>query len=455
MKNIINQDKLLENAKKILENNWNGKFTIPSPTLYPHQWSWDSCFHAIGNSHFNPERAIQELEHLFDAQWKNGMIPHIVFNSEEKTYFPAADFYQTTRSPNAPSHIGTSGLTQPSFHAIACYYIYQNHHDKDQGKEFLFKAFKHLNDFHRYLLTERDPENSGLVTLFHPWESGTDNSPIWDEAFFRIKVKNLPKFTRLDITAVGNRNEERPDNDTYNKFIYLLEIMKKYNYDDNLVYENTPFKIKDVLFSSILYVANTYLLKIANIIDEDTIEINEWIKKTERNFYRYFLPLNHVKLGHHEGNLFYDYDLVQKDWIRKKTINSLIPIYTGLLSHNEANTMINWMDHSHYCGAVDFCHVPEIPSTDLSETYFQQNTYWRGPVWINTNWMIWQGLLKYGHSDKAESMKNGMFELAQNHGFREYFNPFTGEGLGGKNFSWTAALIIDMCVNNGIGIHMN
>ncbi|MGD1836441.1 MAG: MGH1-like glycoside hydrolase domain-containing protein, partial [Nitrososphaeraceae archaeon] len=383
----INQDELLENAKKILKDNWNGKLTIPSATLYPHQWSWDSCFHAIGNSYHDPERAIEELEYLFDAQWKNGMIPHIVFNADEKTYFPAADFYQVTRSANAPTHVGTSGLTQPPVHAIACYYIYYNHPDKDgEGKEFLRKSFKHLKNFHRYLLTARDPESSGLVTLFHPWESGTDNSPIWDETFSRIKVKDLPKFKRLDIAAVDGQEDMRPSDDTYNKFIYLIEIMKKHNYDDKLVYENTPFKIKDVLFSSILYVANKYLIRIAGIIDEDTTEINEWMNKTERNFYRYFLPLDQVKLGNHEDNLFYDYDLVKRDWIRKKTVNSLVPIYTGLLSKKEVEMMISWTDHAHFCGQDGFCHVPTVPSTDLSESYFQQNTYWRGPVWINTNW---------------------------------------------------------------------
>ena len=38
-----------------------------------------------------------------------------------------------------------------------------------------------------------------------------------------------------------------------------------------------------------------------------------------------------------------------------------------------------------------------------------------------------------------ERIKQGILELATNHGFREYYDPFTGEGLGGKSFSWTAA----------------
>lgn len=96
---------------------------MPSATLYPHQWSWDAAFIAIGNSHTDTERAIKELQFLFDAQWKNGMIPHIVFNEKEKTYSPAADFYEITHSQNTPNHIGTSGMTQPPVHAISGYYI--------------------------------------------------------------------------------------------------------------------------------------------------------------------------------------------------------------------------------------------------------------------------------------------------------------------------------------------
>ena len=61
-------DRLVNDAKKILDKNWNGRFTIPSATLYPHQWSWDSGFIAIGNSYSDTDRAIKEIEFLFSAQ---------------------------------------------------------------------------------------------------------------------------------------------------------------------------------------------------------------------------------------------------------------------------------------------------------------------------------------------------------------------------------------------------
>lgn len=451
----MTQEKLLTEAKKVLENNWNGRLTIPSATLYPHMWSWDSCFIAIGNSYSNPRRAMQELEYLFDAQWKNGMIPHIVFTEGAKTYFPATDFYEITRSPNAPRHIGTSGMTQPPVHAIACYYIYQNLENKIEAKQFLKKVYPNLIKFHRYLMTDRDPERSGLVTLLHPWESGTDDSPIWDEPLSRINVQDLPKFTRLDLIAVDGAADTIPSDEEYNKFIYLIELMKKCDYDEEKMYENFPFKIKDVLFTSIFHAANKYLVKIADIIGENTDqhEIREWMSRTEQNFYKYFLPSDQVKLASSEESLFYDYDLVEKDWIRKKTVGSLIPIYAGLIKPEDVvNAFVSWTKHAHFCGKDGFCHVPTVSSSDLEESYFLKCTYWRGPVWINTNWMIWLGLLKYGYEADAERIRQGVFELAQNHGFREYYNPENGDGLGGKNFSWTAALVIDMIMNKGIGI---
>ena len=66
--------------------------------------------------------------------------------------------------------------------------------------------------------------------------------------------------------------------------------------------------------------------------------------------------------------------------------------------------------------------------------------------------MIWLGLLKYGYRETAEQIRQGILELVANHGFRVYYDPFTGEGLGRKSFSWTAALVIDMIKNKGTRI---
>jgi hypothetical protein len=71
---------LVRQARAVLDFNWTGEYTMPGPRLYPHQWSWDAAFIAIGYSHYDQERATRGLRHLFEAQWKNGLLPQLVFN---------------------------------------------------------------------------------------------------------------------------------------------------------------------------------------------------------------------------------------------------------------------------------------------------------------------------------------------------------------------------------------
>src|SRR5829696_4706768 len=74
------EDVLVHQARAVLDFNWTGEYTMPGPRLYPHQWSWDSAFIAIGYSSYDQERATRGLRHLFEAQWKNGLLPQLVFN---------------------------------------------------------------------------------------------------------------------------------------------------------------------------------------------------------------------------------------------------------------------------------------------------------------------------------------------------------------------------------------
>jgi hypothetical protein len=46
-----------------------------------------------------------------------------------------------------------------------------------------------------------------------------------------LKEKDLPKFKRLEIIAVSGASETRTTDWEYNRFIYLIELLKKYDYD--------------------------------------------------------------------------------------------------------------------------------------------------------------------------------------------------------------------------------
>jgi glycogen debranching enzyme len=91
------------------------------------------------------------------------------------------------------------------------------------------------------------------------------------------------------------------------------------------------------------------------------------MSRTKQNFYKYFVPPDkgQRKFGVNEESLFYDYDMVAGRQIRKKTVSSLIHIYTGLIPKEEAEVILRWITHAHFCGEGSNCHVPTIPSTDL------------------------------------------------------------------------------------------
>src|ERR1041385_3471443 len=114
MGRLLEPESLRDAALAVLRLNDLGDWTKPAPRLYPHQWSWDSAFIAIGLAHTDPERALRELESLFRAQWSDGRVPHIVFNPAAADYFPGADWWASASSSTAaPSESATRGPHQP------------------------------------------------------------------------------------------------------------------------------------------------------------------------------------------------------------------------------------------------------------------------------------------------------------------------------------------------------
>jgi hypothetical protein len=106
---------LRDQAAAVLRGNDAGGWTKASPLLYPHQWSWDSAFIAIGWAHLDVRRAMTELEQLFAAQWSTGMVPHIVFRAGQGArYFPGPEWWDCAADPRAhPGAVPAAGALAP------------------------------------------------------------------------------------------------------------------------------------------------------------------------------------------------------------------------------------------------------------------------------------------------------------------------------------------------------
>ncbi len=421
----------LKPAKKILEGNWTGAYTKPSSSLYPHQWNWDSGFIAIGYAHFNERKAKQEIASLFDHQWPNGMVPQIVFNPKALgNYFPEPDFWQV------PGGMLTSGITMPPLHAISCLHIYENAVRKSDARAFLKTMFPKLMASHRYLYQHRDPDQSGLVYIRHPWESGLDNSPAWDGPLKQIVVDKatLPTYERQDLKH-GVPAEQRPSDEDYDRYVYLVDIFRRLKYRDEDIYKSCPFLIQDILFNSILCRADRDLLEIGRILNEDTKEVEEWVDQTSQAISE--------KLWCPPCKKFESFDLVSGKHIHTGTASSFMPLFAGAASKDQAKILYETINSISFC-ALHQGNCFTIPNFDMTLEGFDSKNYWRGPVWININWMISQGLRGYGYREKADAMNRDMIQLPIRFGFHEYFDSKTGEGYGSSNFSWTTALFLDL-----------
>ena len=58
--------------------------------------------------------------------------------------------------------------------------------------------------------------------------------------------------------------------------------------------------------------------------------------------------------------------------------------------------------------------------------------------------MIANGLHAAGQSTIATRIDNDCLSLIENNGFAEYYDPHTGEPCGGDQFTWTAAMVIEI-----------
>ncbi|MFH0175856.1 hypothetical protein [Streptomyces cacaoi] len=222
-------------AANVLAGNWTGTSTVPSPGLYPHQWSWDSAFIAIGLRHVSPRRAQTELETLLDAQWGDGRIPHIVFNPSVPldAYFPSPDFWRSStagRAAGAPRTVQTSGIVQPPVHALAAWLVHCADPGLSRARGFLTRVYPRLAAWHRYLLHRRDLGGGGLVSVVHPWEQGMDNAPSWDAPLSRVAPAPARSFRRADLDH--GAPEDRPTDLDYGRYVRLATEYRDGGYRD-------------------------------------------------------------------------------------------------------------------------------------------------------------------------------------------------------------------------------
>ena len=434
--NAMANSALLNQAKTVLIKNKIGDYTVPTNGLYPFQWNWDSGFVSIGFANYSLALAFSEIESLLSGQWANGMVPHIIFHSTtEESYFPNWDFWGAEVNAGAPQQVKTSGITQPPVLAFVLEVIYKKYPDNPEVLQFIRRTYDKIVDNHRFWYTYRDPDKEGLVFIYHPWESGRDNSPLWDEAMNRIDLSKLemPEYQRRD-TQIADA-AERPTAKQYDQYVFQLLLGKKYKYDGSEIAAQSEFLIQDSLINALLIRSNESLIYLGHLLEKDTSEIESWQQKS--------IPAYRKKLWNSELNCFVCYDKRAEKQLAYREIGGIASLYAGIPNAEQAQAIHDYLERLANRGFT------LVPSWDPDHPWFDSKRYWRGPVWPQMNWLIHHGLRRYNFDQMAEQVRSDFIKLVSNFGFCEYFETQphafdTGKGgYGGKHFSWTASTIID------------
>lgn len=428
---------LFDSAKAVLEMNDQGSYTIPADGPYPHQWLWDSCFIAIGQRHYDVDRAQTEILSLLRGQWSNGMMPNMVLADGYKRDH---NIWRSWINPNAPDNVHTSGITQPPMLAEAIYQVGKKL-SLPERRTWYKKTYNSLLLYHQWLHTERDPHQEGLVLQVHPWETGLDNTPpwvselrthqmpLWIRAVEKLKLDKIINLFRRDTKFIPAA--ERMSTIEELGLYSTQRRLRRKAYDIDKILSHSMFAIEDLTFNSILIRADYILCDIAKSIRKELPEgLKDQMKKTEASLEQLWDPYS---------NQYYSRNFVTHKLIKEPSIATLLPLYSGHLTKERAEILVKQLENEHIFGPA----YP-VPSVPVNSAWFKETGYWQGPTWINTNWLVIDGLKRNGFKDHAEVLRKSTLEMVEKSGCREYFSPMDGSPAGASNFSWTAALAIDL-----------
>jgi hypothetical protein len=296
------------------------------------------------------------------------------------------------------------------------------------------RSFPRLLAWHAYLARERDPAGSGLVTIYHPWESW-DNSPQWDGVLARLEVGTMATHVRRDIGQVGGA-AQRPSETHYTAYRWLVDLLKTAAYDDEVIRRSHPFQVQDTAVSSLLLASNEALLELAPIAganEADHSLIAGWIEAGRRGLAASWDETRRLCLSRDVGS---------DTPITASTVAGLAPLFATTLPTDLREALLATLDSEAFAGHPRH-RWPLPPSASPRDPAFEPLNYWRGPVWPVVNWLLWTAMRTEGPALRADLVRVDALDQVALGGFAEYFDPFSGEPLGARAQSWTAAAVID------------
>jgi hypothetical protein len=387
---------ILLGATQVLEGNWReGRtpaglsygYTCPDAQKYPDQFFWDSCFHALVWSRIDPARAMRELRSLAAAQQPSGLIGHTTFWTGPARPSRAFTYNLLHR------HAFSTSTIQPPLLG----WVWAEVAERAGDAAFAEEGRIVVGRFHAFLDRER-ADGDGLLGILQPDESGLDATPAYDQP---LGWRSHPKVGFLALRAFNQRR----------------------GFEYRRVVADGGFHATDVLVNTAWALGWEGLARLGD----------PGAPARAGEVTRAIVQPSHDRRA---GTFFAEGP--GGDLLKVSTWAGLAPIALECLPSDIGHRVVNehvlnpscfWLEYPVPSTAA--CEPTFVPGSDR---YLWIDRYWRGPTWLFSTWFVLRGLLRLGYADEAAHLADRTLSLVRQSGFREYFNPTTGEGMGARSF---------------------
>lgn len=389
-------------------------YIAPACGTYPYQWFWDTCFHLVMLTRLGEyEWAKRNLRSLFAMQEEDGFVGHMIFWNQvlprRRTDVMQARPSLATLRPHM------SALIQPTFTATALLRLFQACGDR----VYLGEMYARVRRYHEWLASARDFDGDGLLTIITPFESGMD----WKASYDLVLGYTQRKTPRR---LIANRLFWKAVAVDFSNFLVRYEAAR--------VRQRGKFLVKDVGVNAIYASDLLAMEQLATEVGDDPAVFRQ---RRER------ITASMLSQMYDDADAaFYD---IAEPGSRKLPILTPTALFP-LALEGIPREIIERMLATHFDNKEEFNVPLPIPSVAVSDPAFcagETPFIWRGPTWALNNWFLFHALKRCGYGDYAERLHRSLHRAIERSGFREYYDPFSGEGFGAKDFTWSG-LVIDM-----------
>jgi hypothetical protein len=421
----MSKEYLIKEARDVFEKNlvnWRGlTFHQPAQGAYQSFFAWDSGWHAIALSVIDPELAFKELETVFSFQLESGLVPH---EARIEGLGKGESLFRKMLIRSVSSQfdsMGRSMFIDPPSYLVAAEIVYNRTRDNR-----IFKLLPSMLKCLEYLTMERDLPGNNLVCIIHPWESGTDTAPYFDEAC-GVDVRKPTWFLRY-------------------MYAYLRQLREivRLGWNGKKALEKGAFAFEDAGMNGLVAAGAMAVSRLFTAAgDETNAEKCKGMANAVIN------ACENLLWDEIMGFYYPRWLTPEPVKVFRSCLNGIMPLLSGLVSFDRAERVIDGYINSTGHFACDYgVRFNSAKEEDLK--WFRDSMLWRGPcIWISMNWAAAEAAAIYGRNDIASLITTKTARLITENGFYEFYDPETGRGKGAGMFTWPA-LVLDMIERHGI-----